>query len=327
MKKSNVFGIIAAVLVVVIAIALVSYFFIGDPPTLLQGETDAKSFKASSKIPGRIELMAVKEGQKVKKGDLLYELSTPEIDAKMRQAKALEAAAMSQEKKALKGARLEEVNAAREVWMAAQAQASLADKSYQRVKTLYEEGVLPAQKYDEADALRKAATAQAAAAKSTYDMALKGARPEDKAGAEALVAQAAAAVSEVQIAADDARVYAPFDGEVATIISEEGELVGQGYPVVTLYDMSDIWVTYNIKENLMPKIKTGLKFTAYVPALGKDIEFEVDYISAQADFATWSATRTQGSFDIRTFAVRTRPTKPEEGLRPGMTAVMNWDEL
>lgn len=327
MKKSNVFGIIGAVLGVVVIVTLASRFLIKETPLLLQGETNAKSYKASSKIPGRIEFMAVEEGQRVKKGDLLYELSTPELEAKMRQAKAIEAAAVSQESKANRGAREEEIEAARNVWMAANAAASLAEKSYKRVKTLYEEGVLPAQKFDEAEAQYEAAKAQAEAAKAQYDMALKGARWEDKKGASAVVAQAAAAIEEVQIAADDARIYAPFDGEVSTVIAEEGELIGQGYPVITLYDMNDIWVTYNIKETLMPKIKMGLKFMAYVPALDRDIEFEVDHISTQADFATWSATRTQGSFDIRTFAVRTRPTKPAEGLRPGMSAVMNWDKL
>lgn len=312
---------------VAVIVGLLSWFFVDRTPLLLQGTADAKSYKASSKIPGRIEIMAVSEGQMVRAGDLLYELSTPEIDAKMRQAKALEAAALSQEKKADKGARSEEINSARDVWMAAEAAASLAQKSYQRVKTLYDEGVLPAQKFDEAEAMYMASKAQASAAKSVYDMALQGTRPEDKAGAAALVQQAAAAVSEVQIALDDARVYAPFDGEVSTIISVEGELVGQGYPVVTILDLNDVWVTYNIKETMMPKITVGLRFMAYVPALGRDIEFVVDYISAQADFATWSATRAQGSFDIRTFAIRTRPTQPAEGLRPGMTALMNWDAL
>ena len=139
--------------------------------------------------------------------------------------------------------------------------------------------------------------------------------------------QAEGVVSEVESYISDAMVYAPVDGEVSTIIAEQGELVGTGYPVVAILDTTDTWVTFNIKETLLPKITVGMKMTAYVPALDRNVEFEVTYISVQADFATWSATRTQGSFDIRTFAVKARPVTDVENIRPGMSVLVNWDEL
>lgn len=322
-KKSNLLWIVIAIVAVTLVIGIISWTLTKSSPVMLQGEADATSYKAASKVAGRIDRMVVREGQQVRKGDLLYVLSTPEIDAKMVQAKAAQSAAGAQALKAHKGARSQEVEAAREIWQKATAGLDLAEKSYNRVKKLYEEGVLPAQKHDEAQANFHAARATAAAANAQYQMALEGARNEDKTAADALTSQAAGAVSEVEAYAADAYVYSPVDGEISTIIAREGELVGSGYPAVTLLDMNDLWVSYNIKETLMPSIRMGMKFMAYVPALDKEIEFVVDYIAPQGDFATWSATRTQGGFDVRTFKVKTRPTSYVEGLRPGMSAIMN----
>ncbi len=327
MKKNNVIGVIGALLGVVLLVSFISWFLVRKSPTILQGETDVTNYKASSKIAGRIDKMLVKEGQQVKKGELLYVLSTPEIDAKLRQARAAESAASAQDKKALAGARVQQIEAARSMWEKAEAGLEYARKTYERVKILYEEGVVPAQQFDEAEANYTAMKATVAAAESQYQMAVDGTRKEDKAAAAALLEQAASVVSEVEVYAKDACVYSPVDGEISTVIAQEGELVGSGYPVVTILDMSDIWIAYNVKETLMPKIKMGKKFKAYVPALDKEVELYVDYISVQADFATWSATRTQGGFDVRTFAVKARPVSAVDGLRPGMTAIVDWDKL
>ena len=328
MKRSNVIGLIGAILAVAAIVALIGWVVVKPAPVLLQGETDVTCYKASSKLAGRIDKMLVKEGQKVHKGELLYTLSIPEVEAKLRQAKAAENAAQAQDKMAMAGARIQQIEAAQSMWQKAEAGVELAQKTFDRIANLYKEGVVPAQKYDEALANLNAMKATAAAAKSQYDMAVDGTRKEDKAAAAALVAQAAGAVSEVESYVADACVYSPVDGEVSTIIAEAGELVGSGYPVVTILDMSDKWVSFNIKETLLPKIKMGTKFPAEIPALAKEVELEVYYIAPQADFATWSATRTQGGFDIRTFNVKARPVGEQNpDLRPGMSAVVNWDEL
>lgn len=327
MKRSNIIGLIGALLGVAVIISILSWFVIGPTPTILQGETDATSYKASSKVAGRIDSMMVREGQRVHKGDLLYVLSTPEVDAKVDQARAAQAAAAAQELKANTGARIQDIQSARDLYMQAESANALAQKNYERVRNLYAEGVIAAQRLDEATTNLDVTRAAADAARQQYSIALEGARLEDRSAALALTQQAAAVVAEATSLQADQRIYSPADGEVSSVIAEVGELVGQGYPVVTVIDLDDIWVTYNIKENLMPKIKQGLRFVAYVPALDRDVEFVVDHISSQADFATWSATRTQGGFDIRTFAVKTRPTSPVENLRPGMSALVNWDEL
>ena len=150
---------------------------------------------------------------------------------------------------------------------------------------------------------------------------------EEKEAAAAQVRQAEGAVSEVESYLSDAMVYSPVTGEISTIIAEAGELVGSGYPVVAILDLSDLWVTFNIREDLLPKIKMGTLMTGYVPALDKEVEFKVTYIAPQADFATWSATRTQGSFDIRTFAIKAKPTTDVENIRPGMSVLVNWNQI
>ena len=327
MKKRNVIWLIIAVVVIIAVVALVGWYLKRSEPTIIQGTVDCTTYKASSKIAGRIEEMKVEQGDHVTKGQLLYVLSTPELDAKLRQAEAVKSAATALDQKALAGARVQQIEAALNMWQKAQAGKELAQKTYDRVKALYDKGVVPEQKFDEADANYRAMVATEMAAKAQYDLAVAGASKEDKDAAAAQVQQAEGVVSEVESYISDAMVYAPVDGEVSTIIAEQGELVGTGYPVVAILDTTDTWVTFNIKETLLPKITVGMKMTAYVPALDRNVELEVTYISVQADFATWSATRTQGSFDIRTFAVKARPVTDVENIRPGMSVLVNWDEL
>ena len=327
MKKRNVIWLIIAVVVIIAVVALVGWYLKRSEPTIIQGTVECTTYKASSKIAGRIEEMKVEQGDHVTKGQLLYVLSTPELDAKLRQAEAVKSAATALDQKALAGARVQQIEAALNMWQKAQAGKELAQKTYDRVKALYDKGVVPEQKFDEADANYRAMVATEMAAKAQYDLAVAGASKEDKDAAAAQVQQAEGVVSEVESYISDAMVYAPVDGEVSTIIAEQGELVGTGYPVVAILDTTDTWVTFNIKETLLPKISVGMKMTAYVPALDRNVELEVTYISVQADFATWSATRTQGSFDIRTFAVKARPVTDVENIRPGMSVLVNWDEL
>lgn len=326
MKRSNVIGIIAAAAVIILSVVLISWYLNKKTPTLLQGTVECTTYKASSKVPGRIEEMKISEGDRVEKGQLLYTLSTPELDAKLEQAEAVKSAASALDAAAVAGARSQQIDAALNMWEKAQAGLELARKTYERVKNLFDQGVVPEQKLDEATANYEAMKATAQAAKAQYDMAADGARKEDKAAAAARVRQAAGAVSEVEAYIGDAMVYSPVTGEISTIIAEQGELVGSGYPVVAILDMSDVWVTFNIKETLLPKIKLGTRMTGYVPALDRDVEFEVTHIAVQADFATWAATRTQGGFDIRTFAVKARPVTSVE-LRPGMSVLVNWDQI
>ena len=327
MKRNNVIGILVTALVIILAVVLVSRYLDRRTPMLIQGTVECTTYKASSKVPGRIDDMKVEEGERVEKGQLLYTLSTPELDAKLQQAQAVKSAASALDQAALAGARVQQIEAAMNMWQKAQAGLELARKTLDRVQNLYNQGVIPTQKLDEATANYQAMEATAQAAKAQYNLAMDGARKEDKEAAAARVRQAEGAVSEVESYIRDAMVYSPVTGEVSTIIAEQGELVGSGYPVVAILDMSDMWVTFNVKETMLPGIKTGMHFTGHVPALDADVELEVTYIAPQADFATWAATRTQGGFDIRTFAIKAKPVSEVENMRPGMSVLVNWDQI
>jgi len=327
MKKSNVLVLIA-LLVILGVLTLVGWFAYRPAPMMLQGQVEATEIKVASKLVGRIEQKRARKGMDVKSGDTLIVLQSPEVEAKMRQAQAARSAAAAQNRKAGNGAREEQVQAAKNVWLKASAAAELMEKTYKRVSNLYEEGVLPEQKRDEAKTQMTAARLTEQAARSNYDMALAGTRKEDKMSAEALVEQAEGAISEVAAYLRERVLTAPIDGEIANVLAEQGELVAAGFPTVSIVDLSDVWVTFQLKEELLSAMQKGTIFMANVPALGgKKIELEVTYLHPMGDFATWTATKTSGDFDMKTFEVRAVPTKPVDGLRPGMSVLLNGDAL
>ncbi len=327
MKSRNI--IIGIVLVLLLILVIVSGWIMSKTPDIiLQGEAEAKQIKVASKIPGRIERIIVQAGQQVHKGDTLVEISTPELDAKKVQAESARNAAKSQSIKAKNGAREEQIEGAYRLWKKSIVGVDVMQKTYDRVKKLYDEGVIPAQKLDEVTAQLNAAKETERAAKSQYDMAKKGARYEDKMGADALVDQASGVIQELDSYLSEASLKAPIDGEIASIISQEGELVNTGFPIVTIVDLSDIWVVFSIREDLLYKFKMGKIIHVKVPALNnKTVEVKINFINPLGDFATWKATKTTGDFDMKTFEVKASPTEPVEGLRPGMTALINWNKL
>ena len=323
MKKKNITGLVITIAVFAAVILFSIYFFSNNEPIYLQGQVEAKQINVAPKVPGRVKAIYKKEGDRVQKGELLLELESTEIDAKLSQAEAVRSAAQAQSDKAQRGAREEQIKGAYNVWQQAQAAADLAEKTYQRVSNLFNDKVLPAQKKDEAYTQMVALQKQAEAAKSQYEMAKNGARDEDKTAAQALVAQAQGVITEVNAYKDGAKVYAPADTQIQTIIPNEGEIVNAGYPVMNLIDTNDEWVVFNIREDKMVNYKEGTKFKAIVPALGnQEIELEVKHIAVQADFATWTATKSKGDFDKKTFAIKAYPTAKVEGLRPGMSVLV-----
>ncbi len=323
MKKKNITGLLVTMAVFAAVISLSIYFFSNSEPTYLQGQVEAKQINVAPKVPGRVKAIYKQEGDQVHKGDLLLELESTELDAKLSQAEAARLAAQAQSDKAQRGARTEQIQAAYNVWQQAQAAADFAAKSYERVNNLYNDKVLPAQKKDEVYTQMVALQKQADAAKSQYEMAKNGARVEDKTATQALVAQAQGVITEVNAYKDGAKVFAPADAEIQTIIPNEGEIVNAGYPVMNLIDSSDEWVVFNIREDKMADFKIGTKFKGIVPALAnQEIEMEVKHIAVQADFATWTATKSKGDFDKKTFAIKAYPTEKIKDLRPGMSVLV-----
>lgn len=311
-----------ATLIVVLLVALAGFFLLTPPDEVIMGQAEATTVRVSGKVPGRIESYRFQEGDKVKAGDTLVFLNTPEVKAKLMQAEALKAAAEAQHAKALKGAREQEITGAYELWQKAKAGLEIAEKSYNRVRNLYEKGVMSAQKKDEAEANYNAMVATEKAARSQYEMAKEGARKEDKAAAAALVNQASGAVAEVESYVEEEALTSPIDGEIIERFPEVGELVGTGSPILNIADMNDMWVTFSIREDLLAQIRIGNEIHAFVPALGnQDIVLKVYYMKDMGTYAAWKATKSTGQYDAKTFEVRARPLQPIEGLRPGMSVI------
>jgi HlyD family secretion protein len=225
--------------------------------------------------------------------------------------------------KAQNGARKEQVAGAYELWQQAIVQEDVMKKSLDRVSKLYEQKVIAAQKYDETKARYDAAVAQTKAAKSQYEMAVNGARYEDKAAAKALVDQAQGAIQEVESYLGELYLVSPSDGIVSAIFPKVGELVGQGSPVASVTDIDDVWFTFNVREDYLKGLKEGDKVNVMIPALeGKEVSATVSYIAVRESYATWKATKETGMYDVKTFEVRAVPDQAVEGVRPGMSAIM-----
>ncbi len=292
-------------------------------PVPLQGQVEAQTINISPKISARIATLPVREGQAVAAGTLLVTLDSPELRAKLAQAGAVQAGADAKRDLVDVGARAEDIRAAKANWDKATASAELADKTYQRLNTLHKEGLVSLQRNDEAQTSYKAALETALAAKAQYDTALTGARPQEKRAAGAAVLQAAGGVAEVDAAALELALKAPLAAEVDKVVLHPGELAGAGFPILTLVDLTDIWVVFNIREDDFAGIKVGAPLNGTVPALGnKPVRFVIDTISPRGDYATWRATRQSSGYDVRTFEVRARPQTTVEGLRPGMSVLV-----
>ncbi len=291
-------------------------------PVPLQGMVDARTISVSAKVPGRLAELKVREGDVLKAGDTVAVIAIPEIEAKLAQVKAQERAAQAREDLANTGARVQEKDAARADWERAKAALALASKTYERVDALYREGLIPAQRHDEATAQLAAARKVTEAAAAKLSAVDEGARVEDKAAAKALVDQARGGVSEVSSLASESIVKTPAAGEVTRIVMEEGEVAPAGFPLVLVTDLSDKWVVFNIREDELPGVEVGTILKGFIPAVNRTVELKVTWINPRGEYAVWRATRQSTGYDLRTFEVRARPAEELPALRPGMTVVV-----
>lgn len=322
-NKNSMLGGLLGLLGVIVLVSVIGFYAAKPEPLILQGEVEANEYRVSGKIPGRVKEILVEEGMIVKRGDTLAIIDSPELLAKLDQAVAARSAAEAQNRKAIKGARQEQIMGAYEMWQKAQVGVEITKKSYDRVQKLFEKEVIPAQKRDEAEAQYRAAVATAKAAKSQYDMALNGAEKEDKEAALALVSRANGAVNEVESYLGETFIISPSSGEVTEIFPNRGDLVGTGAPLMGITDMSDMWFTFSVREDLLKEMNTGTTVKIKIPALGdKTYEAKITFMKAMASYATWRSTKVGGQFDAKTFEIKAQPTEAISGLRPGMSAII-----
>lgn len=321
-QHNNILLAIIGFAAVIAVVALIGFFTLGREDSIIQGEVEVTEYRVSSKLPGRILKLLVKEGDLVRAGDTLAILDVPEVNAQKKAAEATQGAADAMSEMADNGARKEQIQAAYQLWQQAIAARDIAQKSYNRVQNLYDSGVMSAQKRDEALAAYQATEAQVNAAKSQYDMAKNGARWEEKKAAAKQAQAAKSAVDVFKSLLSETVQVATMDGEVSEVYPEIGELVGTGSPIMSIAVMNDMWGTFNIREDQLKGMKIGDTFKAYVPAFDKEIQMKVYYIKDQGAYAVWKATKSNGQYDLKTFEVKAKPLTKIEGLRPGMSLII-----
>jgi len=319
--------IVLGVLIFLAVIIVGLWLLYSRSPDQIQGMADADEINIAAKITGRPDRLLVHEGDSVHPGQLLATISSPEIEAKQQQARAALSGAEAKNQEAINGARVEDIAAALAQWHQAQAVADLTRKTFERTNRLFQEGVISTQRRDEAKAQADSAAQAARAARAVYEKARTGTRSEEKGMAHALVQQARGGLAEVTAFKDETELRAPLDGEIAKRIVNQGEIVPAGYPIFTMINLSNIWVSLNVREDQFHGLKMGQIITGDIPALDrKDVRFKVNFISPEGDFATWRAVRASSGYDIKTFEVRARPVQPIQGLRPGMSILFTWPQ-
>lgn len=323
-KKENktLMGAFAIVVVVVALLAIVGFLFLNKPDEIIEGQADATAVRISGKLPGRVVDLYVEEGDMVKAGDTLVHIHSSLADAKLVQAMGMETAAKAMNRKVDAGTRSQIIQSAYDLWQQARSAESITKKTYDRMQTLYSEGVMSEQKRDEAKAAYDAAVAASSAAKSQYELAKQGAQSEDKESAAAMVDVAKGGVGEVQALLEDQYLTAPCDGQIDVVYPHVGELVSLGAPIMSLLKIQDKWITFNVREEYLEDMTLGKEIEVMIPALGrKETKAKIYYIRDLGSYATWHATKTTGDWDSKTFEVKGRPTEQLPDLRPGMTVI------
>jgi HlyD family secretion protein len=317
---SVIVGLVAA------AVAGLSIWYLVRPePLLVQGEVDATRLDIAARVDGRVADIPVARGQNVGAGAVLVRIDNPETVAKHEQTLAAKIVAEAQLANINAGTRAEVVAARKAAYERAQASVTLAQKTYERVRQLAERGNAPQARLDQVtDALHESERAMDQA-RSAHEQAVNGYTREERQIAEASVQKAVADIKAVQSIIDQMVVYAPVASQVYKRNVEPGEYVSPGVPLVTLIDLDDMWIHFDLREDLVKTLKTGDRFGVRIPALDdRRITVEVKLIATKGEYASWRATRATGDFDLRTFSIRAYPVDKVPELRPGMSAYLDW---
>jgi HlyD family secretion protein len=322
--ETRVPSIIVGTVAAVVAALSVFYLLRGEP-LLVQGEADATRLDIAARVDGRVKEIPVERGQNVPAGAVLVRIDNPETLAKHGQMKAAMAVAEAQLANVLIGTRAETIAAKKAELERAQAALVLAQKTFDRTHTLTEQGNAPQARLDQVtDTLHESERA-VDQAKSAYDQAVNGYTKEERDIARTNVEKANADIQAVQSTVDQLVIYAPVASQVYQRNVEPGEYVSPGVPLVTLIDLADVWIHFDLREDLVKNLKIGDRFDVRIPALDdRRVPVEVKLIATKGEYASWRATRASGDFDLRTFSIRAYPVQPVPELRPGMSAYLDW---
>jgi HlyD family secretion protein len=316
---------IVLALIVAVIVGLSAWYLSRPVPLMIQGEADSTRIDIAARVDGRVAKIPVDRGQDVEAGAVLLRIDNPELVAKLAEAVAAKGVADAELARIHAGTRAETVAVRKAEIDRTAADVALAQQTYDRLNKLVAGQYATQQHLDEATANLRVTQRSYDQAKLAYQEAIAGFTPEEVHMAETKVLRAAAAVNTLQSLVDQMVVTAPAATQVYQIDIEQGEVVAPGIPLLSLVEMNDIWLGFDLREDLIKGVKLGDKFDVRIPALGdRQIPVEIRLIAAKGEYAGWRATRATGDFDLRTFAIRAYPTEPIPGLRPGMSAYADW---
>ncbi|ENW31513.1 HlyD family secretion protein [Acinetobacter lwoffii] len=322
-KKKYLLLALIPVLLAVIAFGLWKSY--QPAPLELQGRVEAETVQVATKVPSRIEEIYVEEGQRVKKGDVLVRLNSPEIQAKKQQAAAALQSALALQSTAERGSQEENIASLYANWQSLKAQQNLAKVSYERGANLFKEGVISRQRRDELYAASQSAAQMTEAAYQQYARAKRGSTSQQKSSADAQVDIAQAALDEANALEAETQLVAPVNGTVSKTYGKVSELVATAVPVVSLIE-DQMWVSLNIREDQYAPFQKMSSIEGYIPALDKTATFQIKQISAEGEFATIKTTRQTGGYDVRSFKLHLVPAPAIPELRVGMSVLFKLKE-
>lgn len=285
------------------------------------GTVEATEAQLGFTVPGRIDSIRVREGDRAEAGAALASLDRVEAAARRAQAAAQLAAARSQLEEMVRGSRKEEVAQARAALEAARQRLADAKLDLERTQALIQNHVVSQQTFDKAKTAHDVASAQADQAEEQYRLVVAGPRRERVEAARAQAAQAAAALAGADAALANMVIRAPFAGVVTVRHREPGEIVGAGAAVISLMDRDDRWVRIYVSEARIGAVRTGQAATITSDTFrGKTYPGEVVYISSEAEFTPKNVQTSEERVKL-VYAVKVRITGDAAfELKPGMPA-------
>jgi HlyD family secretion protein len=302
-------------------IGLSIYYVTRPQPLLVQGEADATRIDIAARVDGRIDARPVARGDNVVAGQVLLTIENQQLLTRLKEAEAARAVSSADLARIQAGTRSETIAARKAAVIAGEASVKLAQQTYDRVKQLADRDFASNQRLDEATASLDVAVTNAEQARLAYQAAVTGATAEELAVAKAGVARADAAIATLKAQVAELVVKSPTAAQIYQAGTEPGEFVSPGVPLLTLVNLDDVWLRFNLREDLVKGMKVGDRIDVTIPALGNQrVAIAVRTIATRGEYAGWRATRATGDFDLRTFEVRAYPIEALPALRPGMSA-------
>jgi len=288
------------------------------PP--LVGMAETREIMVASKLSGRLSAMMVAEGDSVTVGMIVARIGSPEVEAKVEQARGMLRSADARLHLVRKGVREEELSMAQTALTQATEARKLAESTWKRVQKLYQDSAIPRQQADEAEFKWRSTQENETALATRLEMMKNGARPEELDVAEGASQSAFNALAEAETWKKETLILCPVSGIVQKRYLGVGEIAAAGAPILVLINPDDIWISLAAREDQLANLRIGSVLRGEIPALGLvDVEFRISWMTAMGDFATWRSTSRKGDADLRSFEVRLEPLKHVPGLFPGMT--------